>query len=69
MISVRQFARQNPGLVRRDLDAMNEGWDPAEYVDDSELYRAYVGAAGIEQGSDEDADVIDQVLDVLGWEG
>ena len=59
-----EFVQANPGLLRRDRDAMNEGWDPSAYILDSEVVNAF--AETVDWDEDAVDAIADAVLDALG---
>ena len=58
------FLEANPRLLRRDRDAMNEGWDPSAYILDSEVVNAF--AETVDWDEDAVDAIADVVLDALG---
>lgn len=65
MTTIEQFAQQSPALVRHDLDAANNGWDPYTFPEDSVLFQAYVESTGIDPDGDEAMELLDRVGEVL----
>ena len=65
MITIEQYAEEHPAVVRHDLDAVNNGWDPWVYPEDSRLYNLYVGFTGIDPDGDEAMELLDCVGEVL----
>ena len=59
------FLEANPRLLRRDRDAMNEGWDPTGYILDSEVVNAF--AETVDWDEDAVDAIADLVLDALGF--
>ena len=58
------FLEANPRLLRRDRDAMMNGWDPSAYILDSEVVNAF--AETVDWDEDAVDAIADVVLDALG---
>lgn len=69
---VLAMAEENAGWVRRDRDAMNEGWDPYAYPEDGYLLDGILDRVEIDMDTDEGMDLYsiltDEVADYLGGE-
>ena len=62
---IAEFVQANPRLLRRDRDAVNEGWDPTEYILDSEVVNAFAETVDWDEDAVEVA--CDAVLAELGF--
>lgn len=62
---IAEFVQANPRLLRRDRDAVNEGWDPVAYPLDSLVVQAFADTVDWDEDAVEVA--CDAVLTELGF--
>lgn len=64
---ISKVIEANPGAWRKDLDAVNEGWDPYEYPESGYIFAAVLKTTGITFDSDGDTymELCDTLADML----